>query len=164
VRCQGRTGDAPLIFNDKKHMTRVLHSLLIGAPLLLGAVACAASEIQLESGATLDVTDTEYSRILPHAFYDQAIESLPHLFPSHVLLAGRRTGVLREVVYALIFYQETPSSKRVVIQAVAVHKNRAWSLNAILPTLYRDTLMQVIEQIGKLPTNIMSSRHGDKNR
>ncbi len=78
---------------------------------------------------------------------------MPHLFPKHVLLAGRRSGVLGEVVYALLCYRETPSSEQVIIQAVAVFKDRAWTLNAISPLAYGDTLLQVLEHIGKLPSN-----------
>lgn len=121
--------------------------------LLLGGLSCGASDIKLESGTTLTVNETEYSRILPHAFYDQATASLPHLFPEHVLLAGRRSGRLGEVSYALICFKEARASDRVVIQAIAVHGGRAWRLEAIAPSSYGDTLVQVLEQIGKLRSN-----------
>ena len=132
---------------------RASQSLLLGAVFVLGAIACAASDIKLESGSTLTVSNTEYSRILPHAFYDQAISSLPHLFPKHVLLASRRSGVLGEVVYAMVCFKETQASERVVIQAVAVHRDRAWNLEVIAPSSYGDTLVLVLEQIEKLPSN-----------
>jgi len=127
--------------------------LWLGAVFFLGVIECAASEIKLDSGATLTVSDTQYSRTLPHVFYDQATSSLPHLFPQHVLLASRRFGVLGEVVYALVCFKEAPSSERVVIQAVAVRGDRAWNLEAIAPSTYGDTLVQVLEQMGKLPSN-----------
>ncbi len=126
-------------------------SLVMGVSLLLGALACSAGEIELDGGGTLIVSDTAFSRILPHAFHDQAIASLPHLFPEHVLLTSRRSGVLGEVVYALICFRESPVSDRVVIQAVAVHRDRAWRLETEAPPRYGDTLLQVLEQIGKLP-------------
>jgi hypothetical protein len=125
---------------------------LLGAVFLLEAIAGGASDIKLESGSTLVVTDTQYSRTLPHLFHDQAASSLPHLFPNHVLLASRRSGVIGEVTYALVCFKETQSTERVVIQAVAVHKDRAWSLEAIASSSYGDTLVQVLEQIGKLPS------------
>jgi len=131
-------------------MARVSQSLFLGAVLLLGAIACAASEIRLESGSTLTVSRAEYSRILPHAFYDQALSSLPHLFPKHVMLASRRSGSLGKVVYALVCFKETQASDQVVIQGVAVHGDRAWNLEASAPASYGDTLLQVLEQIAKL--------------
>lgn len=138
----------------RRQVTRASQSLIFGAMLVFGALACAASEIKLESGSTLTVSKTEYSRILPHAFYDQALSSLPHLFPKHVLLASRRSGALGEVVYALVCFKETQSSDQVVIQGVAVHRNQAWNLEAIASSSsYGDTVMQVLEQIGKLPSN-----------
>jgi hypothetical protein len=134
-------------------MARAAQSLLVGAVFVLAAVACVASDIKLESGATLTINEIAYSRILPHAFYDQAISSLPHLFPSHVLLTGRRFGSLGDVAYSLVCFKETPLSERVVMQAAAVHRGRAWSLETVAPLSYADTLVQVLEQIGKLPSN-----------
>ena len=133
-------------------MRDALQSLLVGTALLVGSCACAATDISLTSGGTLTITNTAYSRALPHAFYDQAMSSLPHLYPRHELLASRRAGALGEVIYALVCYKETPSSEHAVIQAVAVFKDRAWSLHAISPTAYGDTLMEVLEYIGKLPS------------
>ena len=130
--------------------TAYLKLLLTSALLLLEAIACAANDIKLEDGSTLTVTEIEYSRILPHAFYDQAVASLPHLFPGYVLLAGRRSGVLGEVIYSLVCYKETQSSERAVVEAVGVYRGRAWRLDTTAPASYGDTLMQVLEQIGKL--------------
>jgi hypothetical protein len=128
-------------------------ALLLGAILLLGAATSAASEIKLDSGTVLTIRSTAPSRLLPHAFYDQALASLPHVFPQHVLLAARRSGHLGEVVYALVCFRETPSSDRVLIQAVALHGDRAWTLDAIAPPSYGDTLVQVLEQIARLPSH-----------
>jgi hypothetical protein len=134
-------------------MARALELLFLGVVFLLGAIACAASDIRLESGSTLSVSSTAYSRVLPHAFHDQAIASLPQIFPKHVLLASRRSGVFGEVFYALVCFKETQASEPVIIQAVAVHRDQAWTLDAIAPPSFGDTLMQVLEQIGKLPAN-----------
>lgn len=125
---------------------------MAAGPLFLCALAWGAGDIRLESGSTLTVADVQHSRILPHAFHDQALSSLPRLFPGHVLLASRRSGVLGEVAYALVCYKESPASERVVIQVNAVHRDRAWSLDAIAPASYGDTLVQVLEQVGKLPS------------
>jgi hypothetical protein len=132
--------------------------LLINALLLLGSVGGTAGEIKLQNGSTLSVTPAEYSRILPHAFYDQALASLKSLFPKHVLLAARRAGVIGEVQYALVCFKETPSSERVVIEASAVHRDHAWNLEAIAPPAFGDTLVQVLEQIALLPSTRSAQR------
>jgi hypothetical protein len=134
-------------------MGQTSQSLWFGAVFFLGAIECAAGEIRLDSGATLTVSDAQYSRTLPHAFHDQATSSLPHVFPQHVLLASRRSGVLGDVIYALVCFKETRSSERVVIQAVAVRGDRAWNLEAIAPLRYGDTLVQVLEQMQRLPAD-----------
>jgi hypothetical protein len=124
--------------------------LWLGAVLLWGVTAWAA-QVTLESGSTLTIIDAPYSRALPHAFHDQARASLARLFPQHVLLASRRFVTLGDVAYALVCFRETPSSERVVIQAAAVRGIRAWNLETSAPaTTYGDTLVQVLEQIGKL--------------
>jgi uncharacterized protein len=138
-----------------------LLSLLVGASFLTSAISCAASGIELESGSTLTISHAEFSRFLPHAFYDQAIASLPHVYPKHVLLASRRTGELGEVRYALVCFKESPESERVTIQAVAVHGRQAWRFETYAPLSYEDTLVEVLEQISKLPARTSSGSVGD---
>jgi hypothetical protein len=149
----------------RRQMARTSQSLLFGAMFVFVALANAASEIKLGNGSTLTVSNTEYSRILPHAFYDQAISSLPQLFPTHVLLASQRSEVLGEVVYALVCFKETPTSDQVVVQGVAVHGERAWNFRAISPTSsYSLGIMQVLEQIEKLPSNSGVQRPSENGR
>jgi hypothetical protein len=132
-------------------MARTSRLLCVGAMLAFGALAYAASEIKLEDGNRLTVSQTESSRILPHTFYDQAISSLPHLFPTHVLLAGRRSGVLGDVEYALVCFKETPASEQAVFRGIAVQGDRAWHFEATAPaSAFGVTLMQILEQIEKL--------------
>ena len=137
-----------------------LRSLLVGASFLMGAIACAASGVELESGNTLTISHAEFSRFLPHAFYDQAMSSLPHVYPKHVVLVSRRTGELGEVRYALVCFKESPASERVAIQAVAVHGRQAWRLETSAPLAYEATLVEVLEQISKLPVVGSRTRSG----
>lgn len=127
--------------------------LILWAMLVFSAMVCAGSEITLESGSTLTISETEYNRYLPHAFYDQAVSSLARLFPEHVLLATRRTGKLGRISYSLVCFKETRSGSRVVIQGVAVLEDRAWTFDATAPSEYGDTLLQVLEQIAKLTSS-----------
>jgi hypothetical protein len=111
----------------------------------------AGREIALAGGGALTVTDVAYSRGLPHAFHDQALSSLPRLFPAHELLGSRRVAVLGEVVYALVCYREAPASERVVIEAVAVAGDRAWRLSAAAPLDFGAALQQVLAHVERLP-------------
>ncbi len=135
---------------DRK--TIMFPALLLAFLLGSHPATARADEITLESGARLRITEIEYSRILPQSFYDQALSSLPHLFPKHTMLAARRSGNLGKVNYALVCYRDTPSSQRVAIQAVATYEGRAWRLETTSASSYADTLLQVLEQISKLPS------------
>jgi len=125
--------------------------------------AAHAGEITLENGAKLKVVHIQYSRVLPHSFYDQALASLPHLFPEHLILAARRSGKLGDAVYALVCYRETPTSQNVTIQAVVSHGVRAWRLETTSADSYSDMLIQVLEQIAKLPSNGAAQRSRRKS-
>jgi len=118
--------------------------------------------IGLDGGGTLVVREVEPHRGLPHAFYDQALASLPRLHPEHVLLAARRRGTVAGVAYALVCYREAPDAERVVIQASAVHGDRAWSLDAVVPPPYGSALLQVVEEIAKLPSRAEKGRPADR--
>ncbi|NJD24061.1 MAG: hypothetical protein FIB06_01500 [Betaproteobacteria bacterium] len=132
-------------------MARTLASFMLLAALAFPSLAGAAGEIELASGGNLTITDTGYNPALPQAFHDQALASLPHLFPSHVLLASRRSGTLGEVEYALVCYMEIPASEQAILQGVAVHANRAWHVRAVAPTsAFGATLILVLEQIESL--------------
>ena len=145
-------------------MERTLRSILMGVLLLAAPITEAARDIPLESGSVLRISDAEVSRILPHAFYDQAMASLPHLYPKHVLLAARRSGRFGDVRYALVCYKETAASERVIIRAMAVHASQAWSLEAIASASYENTLIEVLEQIARLPSTAGAPRTPESGR
>jgi hypothetical protein len=131
-------------------MARVGLAVLL-ALTLCGAAPDAAVEVRLESGSTLRIAEIGFNRRQPYAFYDQAMASLPHLYPKHLLLVGRRTGVLGEVRYALICFKKSPTSQRVTVQAEAVRERRAWSVDTTAPLAYGNTLAEVLEQLAGLP-------------
>src|SRR4029453_5860045 len=49
---------------------------------------------------------TDYFRGVPHVFVDQGLESLPHVYPKHVLLVQRRDSELGTVRYSLLVYRQ----------------------------------------------------------
>jgi hypothetical protein len=115
-----RTLELPVDVCRRRARRPVGSAALVLVALLLCYAPTQADEITLDTGATLTITATRYNRRLPHSFYDQAMASLPRLYPEHDLLAGRRFGRLGGVVYSLVCYSESPSGEKVVIEASAV--------------------------------------------
>lgn len=88
--------------------------------------------IQLDNDQSLSVESISYSRILPYAFYDQAMASLPALYPGIEILVQRRLGQLGSEpirLYALIGYREKRSSDDITLQGVVTQEDQAWAFN-----------------------------------
>ena len=66
--------------------------------VLLLVLQCAnageLARITLDGGITLNVSKFISNRSLPHAFYDQAMSSIPLLYPDYMIYAKRRQGKL----------------------------------------------------------------------
>jgi hypothetical protein len=99
-------------------------------------------------------TVTPDNRSLPHVFVDQALQSLPLLYPNDVLLLQRRYSELGGVVYSLLVYRKDAAAQDVTVEGVAVHDMRAWlftahcSSNTVLDGLV-STLEQIAALVGK---------------
>lgn len=74
-----------------------------------------------------------YSRILPHAFIDQAKESLPKLHPNYEILFEQRSSILADATYSLIVYKEDQSTDIVRIEGAVVKYPNAWIFSLISP-------------------------------
>ena len=74
-----------------------------------------------------------HSRNLPHAYYDQAMNSLPELYPQHELTASRRLSRLGTVTYSLVVYKKKPSAHLVQIEGAAERYPNAWRFRAACP-------------------------------
>ncbi len=70
--------------------------------------------------------ETQYSRILPHAYIDQAKDSLPKLFPDFQVLYEKRSSKLIDATYSLIVYQENKDAKLLHIEGAVVKYPNAW--------------------------------------
>lgn len=79
-----------LIAGVRRHMGRGLMALVVGLLLQAAVSVCAAEEIRLEGGSILKVTEIEFNRFLPRAFYDQAMSSLQNNYPVHKCSGGCR--------------------------------------------------------------------------
>ena len=126
------------------------------------STALAASEMKvrnvpLDNGVALRIKEIRFSRILPHAYYDQAIASIPGVYPDSQIIAKRRLGYLGKntpAVYSMVCYQKSKDLKEVTISGVVTSKNKAWSFDAGVDEFaFADTLIRVMEIIAEVPFN-----------
>ena len=128
----------------------VIHNLAFAEP---GDVR----KIALEDGVELRIEEILDSRILPHAYYDQAISSIPGVYPDSKIIAKRRLGYLTKnpsAVYSMVCYKKSKDQKEVTISGVVTSKNKAWSFDAGVDEIaFADTLIRVMEIIADVPFN-----------
>ena len=94
---------------------------------------------------------THSHRGVPHFFVDQGLETIPHLYPNHVLLAKRRFSELGEVVFSLLVYKEDAPKPEIKIEGMASHRSQAWYFSALCSAEnLTDGLVTTLEEIGKL--------------
>lgn len=131
-----------------------LTRLALATVLSVGAVAAATVKVPLESGREMVVTTIPYSRLLPHAYYDQAMASLPALHPDLEVLVKRRFGLVGEVAYCLIVYKTEAGSEEIVFDGAVQRGSRAWQIRLLSPDKeLANTLMEVLELISRLPSH-----------
>lgn len=122
-----------------------------------GATKNDTRKLPLDNGYILQVTEISPSRVLPYAFYDQAMESIPGIYPNAVILAARRIGSFAgnsHPLYSLIAYKESMNLKDVIISGVVTGRDRAWSFNIkVTESSYANTLLLILEKIADLPYN-----------
>jgi len=108
------------------------------------------------------------SRILPHAFYDQAIASIPVIYPNSQIIAKRRVGYLGKntsSLYSMVCYKESKDLSEVTIRGVVTNKKKAWSFDVkIVESSFVDTLLLVLEIIADLPFDKSLQPPGEKLR
>jgi len=129
-----------------------LKRILIFLFVLQAAHAGEFARITLDGGITLNVSKFISNRWLPHSFYDQAMSSLPMLYPDYVIYAKRRQGILGKMRYSLICYKQTRKSAQVTISGTAVSGTDAWSFETSVPEKsFGTALLTIMEAVTKLP-------------
>jgi len=78
----------------------------------------------------IKVEEVTPSRILPHAFFDQAISSIQVVYPESEILDGVRFRQLGSIAYAYVAYRTDRNAARVRLEMMATHDRRAWHLAA----------------------------------
>jgi len=123
----------------------------------VGATENGAKKVLLENGHELLIKEIVPSRILPHAFHDQAMASIPGAYPNSQIIAKRRVGHLGKnasSLYSMVCYKESKNLEEVTISGVVINKNKAWSFDTkVNEPYFVDTLLLVLEIIAELPFN-----------
>jgi hypothetical protein len=132
----------------------ILNVLAIGAGLLWVTPASSADEtlvVPLDAGVTMRVSPLRFNRWLPHAYYDQAITSLPAIHKELTVIASRRLGYVGNVAYSLIVYRLGAEPKQIVLNGAVQYNDKAWRIEvACVDGQYGDVMMQVLEAISQL--------------
>ena len=130
--------------------------------LIMTFASAWASEVKVKNvplgtGVALHIKEIQFSRILPHAYYDQAISSIPGVYPDSQIIAKRRLGYLKKnpsAVYSMVCYKKSKIKKEVTISGVVTGKNKAWSFDTGVDEIaFADTLIRVMEIIADVPFN-----------
>ena len=137
-------------------ITLIIFGLLL-LTSFLGASENNFKQVRLENGQELRIEHMSPSRILPHAYYDQAMASIPGVYPNSQIIAKRRLGYLGKnlsTLYSMVSYKASKDLAEVTISGVVVNKNKAWSVDAkVDESAFVDTLALVLETLADLPYN-----------
>jgi hypothetical protein len=143
--------------NVNKRMKILITLSLVFFVSSTGATENDTSKLPLDNGYILHITEISPSRVLPYAFYDQAMESIPSIYPNSVIVAERRIGSFAgnsHPLYSLIAYKKSMDLKNVTISGVVTGMDRAWSFNIkVTESSYANTLLLILEKIANLPYN-----------
>lgn len=93
----------------------------------------------------------QYSRILPHAYIDQAKESLSNQYPGLQVLFVNRSSQIADATYSIIVYQEKENTKWLYIEGAVVKYPNAWIFNVKCPKENAiEKIVAIMEQIAVL--------------
>ena len=137
-------------------MKALLILILILAAPSVGAQESEVRKYLLETGVELHIKEIPFSRILPTAYYDQAMASIPGVYPGSEIVAKRRYGRFGPDLtasYSMVCYKESSQIEQVTISGVITINGRAWSFDALVESsLFADTLILVLETLAALPS------------
>ena len=132
-------------------MRVILIFILILASSFVGAQENEVRIIPLETGIELHIKKIPPSRILPTAYYDQAMASIPAVYPGSEIIAKRRFGRFGPDLtasYSMVCYKKSSEIDQVTISGVLTSKGKAWSFDALVEgSLFADTLILVLETL-----------------
>jgi hypothetical protein len=128
--------------------------LTVSAP---GGAQDKERDVVLDTGVKLHIKEILFSRILPTAYYDQAMASIPALYPDSEIVAARRFGRFGNNLassYSMVCYKQSADVDEVTISGVVVSDRKAWLFDTkVNSSLFVDTLIRVLETVANLPSN-----------
>jgi hypothetical protein len=102
--------------------------------------------IQLANGTNLSLEEIHNNRGLPHAYFDQGMDSIPLIHPHHRILAKRRNGRLGQTSYSLIVFLESSTADEVDISGVAVADSKAWVYHTKTDLVSMTSTLQLVNK------------------
>ena len=88
---------------------------------------------------------------MPSLYVDQALESIPRLYPKYALIAQRRSADIGEVLYSLLEFKKDAAVDAVTIEGAAVFGPDAWVFTATCASTNAiDGLATTPERVGAL--------------
>ena len=94
---------------------------------------------------------TQYSHGVTYRFVDQGLDSLPRVYPKHVLLVQRRDSELGAVRYSLLVYRQDAWKPDVTVEGMAVHNTQAWFFSAHCSIEnVPDSIVTTLERVARL--------------
>ena len=94
----------------QKQMKTFMIIFLVNLTSMVGASENNSKHVRLENGQELNIKHMSPSRILPHAYYDQAVASIPGVYPNSQIIAKRRLGYLGKnpsFLYSMVSYKKS---------------------------------------------------------
>jgi hypothetical protein len=154
--------------NADNQMKTIFALIIIFIVSSAGASEIEVKNVPLENGVGLQIKEIQPSRILPYAYYDQALASIPGVYPGSQIIAKRRLGYLGKitpVVYSIVCYKKSKDLKEVTISGVVTSKNKAWYFETEVDEFaFADTLILVMEIIAEVPFNKSLQPTGEQHR
>jgi ABC-2 type transport system ATP-binding protein len=114
--------------------------------VFVGATLASAGPGDVSAELSVRVRPIRSNRTLPHAFYDQAVESVSALNPGAVFLERERAGQHGPLLYAVVAWKASPDADRVEIDAVVVSGLHAWSVEIGTPASRYDAARSRLEE------------------
>jgi hypothetical protein len=149
-------GARPITLVERRNCGVAMKAALVAFATSLTVASVSSAQTSVGTSCARPIFErADYHRGVPWTFVDQGLESIPHLYPKHVLLVQRRASQLGEVTFSLLVYKEDAAKSDVTIEGMAVegppHDLKAWSFTARCPTeSITDGLVTTLEEIAKL--------------
>ena len=115
------------------------------------------SVIFLQGEITVEIREFTPSRITPVNYFNQAMESIPVIYPQSEIIttiSHSRLKADQDILYSLVGYIEYPQSPVVSAGGQVLVKDRAWQYYAEIPKeQYPELQNKLIEKVASLAFN-----------